>query len=59
GVYATDAQVTLTPEGAHHLTTDIADRLDDAVAALLAETQRPPPVAPFGPIAFADVRCSV
>lgn len=59
GVYATDAQVTLTPEGAHHLTTDIADRLDDAVATLLAETQRHAPTPAFEAIAFADVRCSV
>jgi FMN reductase len=60
GVYATDAQVTLTPEGGHHLTTDIADRLDEAVALLVHETQRGAPVvAGFGPIAFADVRCSV
>lgn len=60
GVYATDAQVTLTPEGASHLAPEIADRLDEAVAALVNETQRRLPAATsFAPIAFADVRCSV
>lgn len=60
GVYATDAQVTLTPEGAHHVTGDISDRLDEAVAALVLEAQRDAPVATvFKPVAFADVRCSV
>jgi FMN reductase len=60
GVYATDAQVTLLPEGTHQLGADIAARLDEAVAALLQETQRgAPSSAGFAPIAFADVRCSV
>jgi len=60
GVYATDGQVTLTPEGASHLAPEIADRLDEAVAALLHETQRTSLVATaFAPVAFADVRCSV
>jgi FMN reductase len=60
GVYATDAQVTLTPEGAHHLSGDISDRLDEATSALLHETQfRAGVAAGFHPVAFADVRCSV
>ncbi|HEX7890976.1 MAG TPA: NADPH-dependent FMN reductase [Ramlibacter sp.] len=60
GVYATDSQVTLTPEGAHHLAGDVSDRLDEAVAALVQEVQRDAPVATvFRPVAFADVRCSV
>jgi FMN reductase len=60
GVYATDAQVTLTPEGAGHLAPEIAERLDEAVASLVHETQRNAPSATsFGPVAFADVRCSV
>jgi FMN reductase len=60
GVYATDAQVTLLPEGAHQLTQDIAARLDEAVAALLQESQRgTPAAASFAPVAFSDVRCSV
>lgn len=58
GVYATDSQVTLLPEGAHQLNGEIAGRLDDAVVTLQAETTRRVPAAGFGPVAFADVRCS-
>jgi FMN reductase len=58
GVYATDSQVTLLPEGAHQLNGEIAGRLDDAVVTLQAETTRRVPSAAFGPVAFADVRCS-
>jgi FMN reductase len=60
GVYVTDAQVTLTPEGGHILGSDIVDRLDEASAGLLQEALRGASVATaFRPIAFADVRCSV
>ncbi|RZJ20001.1 MAG: FMN reductase (NADPH) [Haliea sp.] len=59
GVYATDSQVALTPEGAHHLGTDIADRLDEAVANLYAEGLRQPATTGFEPVAFSRVRCSV
>ena len=60
GVYATDSQVTLTPEGSHHLGSDVAARLDEAVANLLHEAHRHAPAsAHFGAIAFGDVRCSV
>src|SRR4051812_39308556 len=60
GVYATDAQVTLLPEGAHQLAGDISARLDEAVAALAQETQRGSVAAnAFRQVAFADVRCSV
>jgi len=59
GVYATDSQVTLTPEGAHHLGAEIAQRLDDAVATLVHEGLRQPPATSFEPIAFSRVRCSV
>jgi FMN reductase len=60
GVYATDSQVTLLPEGTHHLNEDIALRLDDAVTALLHETQRGAPAAAgFAAVPFSDVRCSV
>jgi FMN reductase len=60
GVYATDSQVTLMPEGGHHLTSDIASRLDEAVATLQAETLRSvPAAAAFAPVSFASVRCSV
>jgi len=60
GVYATDSQVLLTPEGAHHVGLEIGQRLDDAVSALLHEAQRGVPAASaFRPVAFTDVRCSV
>jgi FMN reductase len=60
GVYATDAQVTLLPEGAHLLSDDIGARLDEAVGTLVREALRPSPAdGGFRPIAFADVRCSV
>jgi FMN reductase len=60
GVYATDAQVTLMPEGTRHLNTDLAERLDDAVAGLLHEIQRTPPAsATFEVVPFSQVRCSV
>lgn len=60
GVYATDSQVTLTPENSHHLSADIAQRLDEAVATLLQETQRHAPAHNgFEAIPFLQVRCSV
>lgn len=59
GVYATDSQVTLLPEGAHHIEGDVAARLDEAVATLFAEGLRMPPTQGFEPIAFSRVRCSV
>lgn len=60
GVYATDAQVTLLPEGGHHLSEDIAARLDEAVATLAHESHRTAPSsAAFEPVPFAQVRCSV
>ncbi|MFN9728722.1 NADPH-dependent FMN reductase [Acidovorax sp.] len=61
GIYATDSQVTLTPEGAYDIHPDIAARLDDAVNVLVTETLRPSPAQAtrFAPVNFADVRCSV
>lgn len=59
GVYATDSQVTLTPEGAHHIGADIAQRLDEAVATLYAEGLRHPANTGFEAIEFSSVRCSV
>ena len=61
GIYATDSQVTLTPEGAYDIHPDIAARLDDAVNVLVTETLRPSPAQAtrFAPVKFADVRCSV
>lgn len=60
GVYATDAQVTPTPEEAYVIHPDIEARLDEATALLLSEGLRlPPATAGFEPIAFSRVRCSV
>jgi FMN reductase len=59
GVYATDSQVTLMPEGGHHLVSDIAARLDEAVEALVHEALGPRRSARFEAIPFSQVRCSV
>lgn len=60
GVYATDAQVTLTPEDAYLIHPELDSRLDAAVTTLLAEGWRQPPASTgFEPIAFSRVRCSV
>jgi len=60
GIYATDAQVTVAPEGAYSVGRDIAIRLDDAVNVLVTETLRPSPAQAnrFAPVDFAQVRCS-
>jgi FMN reductase len=61
GIYATDAQVTLTPEGAYLIDADIGARLDEAVNTLITETLRPvlTPAHQFAPVHFSQVRCSV
>jgi len=61
GVYATDAQVALTPEDAFVVGGDIAARLDEAVDLLITETLRPPAAQSgrFAAVPFSRVRCSV
>lgn len=61
GIYATDAQVTLTPEGAYQIDDEIGVRLDAAVNTLITETLRPvlAPAGQFSPVHFSQVRCSV
>jgi FMN reductase len=61
GVYATDGQVTLQPEGAYQLQAELAQRLDEAVDTLASEGLRLQPPARWGfePVAFSQVRCSV
>jgi FMN reductase len=60
GIYATDAQVTLLPEGGHQLVHEIATRLDEAVAALLHESHHGALASThFAPVLFSQVRCSV
>lgn len=63
GVYATDAQVALTPEGAYNVGPEITARLDEAVDTLFHEGlrsgHRAPATAGFEPVPFSRVRCSV
>ncbi|VTU29284.1 FMN reductase (NADPH) [Variovorax sp. PBL-E5] len=59
GVYATDGQVTLQPEGAYQLQAELAQRLDDAVDTLASEGLRLPAATGFESVAFSRVRCSV
>nr|WP_205964361.1 NADPH-dependent FMN reductase [Ramlibacter agri] len=59
GVYATDSQVTLIPEGSRHVAADIAQRLDDGVNALVQEVQRLQPRAAFPSVQFSELRYSV
>lgn len=58
GVYATDSQVTLMPEGTRHVSAEIGERLDDAVGALVHEIARVP--APgFEAVPFSQVQYGV
>ncbi len=63
GVYATDAQVALTPGGAYNVGPEITARLDEAVDTLFHEGlhsgYRSPATAGFEPVPFSRVRCSV
>ena len=59
GIYATDSQVTVMPEGPHHLSADVAARLDEAVATLVSEGLHAAPATRFEHVPFARVRCSV
>lgn len=60
-IYATDAQITLTPKGTYLIDEDIGARLDQAVNTLITETLRPvlTPAGKFASVPFAQVRCSV
>lgn len=61
GIYATDAQVTVSAEGAYVIGDEIGARLDHAVNTLITETLRPvlAPAGKFVSVPFAQVRCSV
>jgi len=58
GVYATDAQITLTPEGAYQLQSELAQRLDDSVQTLAAEGLQLQHPHALEPAHVAQVRCS-
>ncbi|MDH6594661.1 FMN reductase [Variovorax sp. TBS-050B] len=59
GVYATDAQITLTPENAWQVHAELAERLDDAAEVLATEGLQLPARHGFEPVPFSQVRCSV
>ena len=61
GIYATDAQVVVLPEGGYHVLPEIAVRLDESVNLLIAEALKeiPSVAGRFAPVPFAQVRCSV
>ena len=61
GIYATDAQVVLQPEGGSILAQELAARVDDAVHTLVTEALRPRAglAHHFPPVPFSQVRCSV
>ncbi|APW41200.1 NADPH-dependent FMN reductase [Rhodoferax saidenbachensis] len=61
GIYATDAQVTLSPEGSYHVDAAIGARLDEAVHGIVTETLQPAlaHAGRFAPVHFSQVRCSV
>jgi len=59
GIYATDSQITLTPEGAYQVHADLASRLDEAALVLASEGLKLPPAHGFEPVPFSSVRCSV
>lgn len=59
GIYATDAQVPKDEDGEYQVGSEIAARLDDAVATLFKEILRMPLAAGFAPVPFEQVRCSV
>ncbi|MDT7513848.1 NADPH-dependent FMN reductase [Rhodoferax mekongensis] len=61
GIYATDSQVTVNESGSYQVSTDIGQRIDDAVNTLITETlQTGLSIAGrFPSVAFSEVRCSV
>lgn len=61
GIYATDAQVVVLPEGGYQVANEVALRLDEAVDTLLVENliQGLSNAGRFKSIPFSEVRCSV
>jgi len=61
GIYATDGQVSLLPEGGTHLDADIASRLDETVDTLVREHLYCgiSNAGRFSSVDFSQVRCSV
>lgn len=61
GIYATDAQVIVTPEGGYQVAEDIGARLDEAVDTLMVENliKGLSNAGRFKSVPFSEVRCSV
>ena len=61
GIYATDAQVIVTPEGGYQVAEDIGARLDEAVDTLVVENliQGLSNAGRFRSVPFSEVRCCV
>ena len=61
GIFATDTQVLLSPEGSYEVAPEIGARLDAAVEVLLNEALTPSlaHAGRFAPVPFSQVRCSV
>jgi len=61
GIYATDSQVVVNPEGGYQVADEIGDRLDEAVNTLVTEHLAPTlaHAARFSNVHFSQVRCSV
>ena len=59
GIYATDAQVVINPEGGYHVVDDIGERLDEAVNTLVHEHLSLSNAGCFSSVPFSQVRCSV
>jgi FMN reductase len=61
GIYATDSQVVLLPEGGHQIEPEIATRLDEAVDTLITEGLAGDlsHAGRFNPVHFSKVQCSV
>ena len=61
GIYATDGQVVLLPEGGHQIDADIQQRVDEAVDTLIHENLSGSlsNAGRFSPVHFSQVRCSV
>lgn len=64
GIYATDGQVALPPEGAYAVAPEIGQRIDEAVHQLVSEVLHAPATLAaatgrFAPVPFSQVRCSV
>lgn len=63
GIYATDSQVALMPEGGHVVDGELSRRLDDAVDHMeqegLLRPGRPVVAGAFESVPFSAVRCSV